>query len=166
MRYFFLLLFVYGIFFFTSCMKKETYPDIPQIEFAGWTSIFDTGQFAKKGILAITFKDGNGDIGLNPGDTFPPYNKQGDYYYNYLIGYFEKQAGEYVKIDLDPPFSARIPVLTPDNPNKAIKGLIVDTLSMNPHPLFDTIRFELYIYDRALHQSNIIYTPDIILRRK
>jgi hypothetical protein len=165
MRYLFLVLFVSGLLFFTSCMKKETYPDIPQIEFAGWQSVFDTGQFPKRGILAITFKDGNGDIGLNPADTFPPFNKQGDYYYNYVFIYYEKQMGTYVKIDLDPPFSARIPILTPDNPNKAIKGIIVDTLALNPHPLFDTIRFDLFIYDRALHKSNVVTTPDIILRR-
>ncbi len=165
MRYLFLVLFVSGLLFFTSCMKKEIYPDIPQIEFAGWQSVFDTGQFPKRGILAITFKDGNGDIGLNPADTFPPFNKQGDYYYNYVFIYYEKQMGTYVKIDLDPPFSARIPILTPDNPNKAIKGIIVDTLALNPHPLFDTIRFDLFIYDRALHKSNVVTTPDIILRR-
>jgi len=165
MRYFFLFLLASWIIFFSSCMKKEKYPDTPQIEFAGWTSVFDTGQFAKRGIMNITFKDGNGDIGLNPGDTFPPFNKQGDYYYNYIITYFEKQAGAYVKVDLNPPFSARIPVLTPDDPNKAIKGIIVDTLALNPHPLFDTIRFELFIYDRALHKSNVVITPDIILRR-
>jgi len=166
MRYLFLIFFASAILFFTSCMKKEKYPDIPQIEFAGWTSVFDTGQFAKRGILGITFKDGNGDIGLNPGDTFPPFNKQGDYYYNYVITYYEKQVGAYVKIDLDPPFSARIPVLTPDDPNKAIKGIIIDTLAMNPNPLFDTIRFDLFIYDRALNKSNVITTPDIILRRQ
>jgi len=165
MRYVFLFLFASGLYFLPSCMKKETFPDVPEIEFAGWTSVFDTGQFAIRGILAITFKDGNGDIGLNPADTFPPFNKQGDYYYNYVITYYEKQLGAYVKIDLDPPFSARIPVLTPDDPNRAIKGFIADTLAMNPHPLFDTIRFELYIYDRALHQSNVVTTPDIILRR-
>lgn len=165
MRYLFLVLFVSGLLFFTSCIKKEIYPDIPQIEFAGWQSVFDTGQFPKRGILAITFKDGNGDIGLNPADTFPPFNKQGDYYYNYVFIYYEKQMGTYVKIDLDPPFSARIPILTPDNPNKAIKGIIVDTLALNPHPLFDTIRFDLFIYDRALHKSNVVTTPDIILRR-
>ena len=166
MRYFFLLVSAIGLLLFSSCMKKESFSDIPQIEFAGWTSVYDTGLFAKRGILAITFKDGNGDIGLNPGDTLPPFNKEGDYYYNYLISYFEKQSGTYVKIDLDPPFSARIPVLTPDDLKKAIKGFIVDTLQMNPHPLFDTIRFELCIYDRALHQSNVVTTPDIILRRR
>lgn len=149
----------------TSCMKQEHYPDVPEIEFSNWVSIFDTGQYAKTGALTILFRDGNGDIGLNPGDTFPPYNKDGQYYYNYVINYFEKQNGTFVKIDLYPPFSARIPFLTPDYPNKAIKGIIVDTLGLNPKPVFDTIRFELFIYDRGLNKSNVVTTPEIILRR-
>jgi hypothetical protein len=67
---------------------------------------------------------------------------------------------------LDPSFNARIPYLTPDDPNKAIKGIIVDTLTLNPAPLFDTIKFKFYIYDRALNKSNVDSTPPIILRRR
>jgi len=159
------ILIAFGLVVTTSCMKQEDYPDIPEIEFANWVSVFDTGQYAKTGALTILFQDGNGDIGLNPGDTFPPYNKEGQYYYNYVITYFEKRQGIFVKVDLYPPFSARIPVLTPDYPDKAIKGIIADTLELNPKPLYDTIRFDLFIYDRALNKSNVVTTPEIILRR-
>jgi len=150
----------------TSCMKQEDYSDIPEIEFSNWVSYFDTGQFATRGALTILFRDGNGDIGLNPGDTFPPYDTSSQYYYNYVITYFEKQKGDFVKIDLNPPYSARIPVLTPEYPGKSIKGIIADTLDLNPKPTFDTIRFELFIYDRSLNKSNIVTTPEIILRRQ
>jgi len=165
MRFVIGILIAFGLVIVTSCMKQEHYPDVPEIEFSNWVSVFDTGQYAKTGALSILFRDGTGDIGLNPGDTFPPYNKEGPYYYNYVIDYFEKQNGLFVKIDLYPPFSARIPILTPDYPNKAIKGIIVDTLYLNPKPLFDTIRFELFIYDRGLNKSNVVTTPEIILRR-
>jgi len=165
MRFVIGILIAFGLVIVTSCMKQEHYPDVPEIEFLNWVSVFDTGQYAKTGALSILFRDGTGDIGLNPGDTFPPYNKEGPYYYNYVIDYFEKQNGLFVKIDLYPPFSARIPILTPDYPNKAIKGIIVDTLYLNPKPLFDTIRFELFIYDRGLNKSNVVTTPEIILRR-
>jgi len=84
-------------------MKQEHYPDTPQIEFLSYTNVFDTGRFAVKGILNISFQDGNGDIGfLSDGDTFPPFQPNGPYYYNYVIMYFEKQNGVYKQIDLNP----------------------------------------------------------------
>jgi hypothetical protein len=165
MRFIGVILIASGLVLATSCMKQEDYSDIPEIEFSNWVSYFDTGQFATRGAITILFRDGNGDIGLNPRDTFPPYNPDGEYYYNYVITYFEKRQGVFVKLDLNPPYSARIPVLTPDYPGKAIKGIIADTLDLNPKPLFDTIRFELFIYDRSLNKSNIVTTPEIILRR-
>lgn len=161
-----ILAILHGFFLFTSCIKQEEYPDIPQIEFREFLLVFDTGQYAVKGVLTFSFRDGNGDIGLNPKDTLPPYEHGGDYYYNLLIHYFEKQQGEWVEIDLDPPCHARIPVLTPDDPGKAIKGFISDTLALDPHPESDTIRLEVFIYDRALNKSNVITTPDIPLRRQ
>lgn len=154
-----------GIFYFTSCMKQEEFSDIPEISARGFITLFDTGQFAVKGILAFDFQDGDGDIGLNPGDTFSPYNRGGDYYYNLVIRYFEKRDSVYAEVVLDPPFSARIPVLNPDYPGKAIKGFLADTLTMDPSPAYDTIRLEYYIYDRALNKSNVLTTPDIPLRK-
>ena len=149
----------------SGCIKEESYPIIPEIEFLSFEKVYDTGQYAIRGILTISFQDGDGDIGLNDSDTLPPYDKNGQYYYNYVITYFEKQKGEYKKIDLNPPYSYRIPVLTPLNPDKAIKGMITDTLDLNPKPLFDTIKLEAFIHDRRLHKSNVITTPEIVLKR-
>ena len=151
----------------SGCMKKESYPDTPQIGFLSYTSVFDTGQYAKQGILSISFQDGNGDIGFySDADTFPPYQSKGPYYYNFVIQYFEKQNGVFNQVVTLIPFSARIPWLTPLDPGKAIKGTISNTMDMNPHPLHDTIQFKAFIYDRALHKSNVITTPEIILRRR
>ena len=155
-----------GLLFLSSCMKKETYPDIPEIAFQNFTTEFDTGKYAKRGFLTISFKDGNGDIGLRTDQTNPPFNPGSIYYYNYIIDYYEKQNGTFVKIALDPSYNARIPYLTPNDLNKAIKGIIVDTLMLNPMPQYDTVKFKFYIYDRALHQSNVDSTPPIILRRR
>ncbi len=149
----------------TSCMKQEDYSDIPEITFQEFNLVFDNGNVASKGLLIVSFTDGNGDLGLRPGDTLPPFQKNGDYYYNFVIDYYEKQHGRFVKIPLDPPFSARIPYLTPEYPNKAIHGIIVDTLQMNPAPVYDTVKFVFFIYDRALNKSNVDSTPPIILRR-
>jgi len=154
-----------GISLISSCIKQEEFSDIPEITYRQFTTIFDTSQYAVRGVLRFDFQDGDGDIGINPGDTFPPYNRAGDYYYNLVIQYFEKRDSGYVEVILDPPLSARIPVLNPDYPGKAIKGFIADTLFMDPSPAYDTIRLEFFIYDRALNKSNVQTTPDIVLKR-
>jgi len=155
-----------GIFTLMSCMKKESYSDVPQIGFASYYNIFDTTKIAKKGVLTITFQDGDGDIGLNSWDIFPPYDSASIYFYNYYVDLYYKRNGTFVKdTTLNPPLYTRIPNLTPDDPNKAIKGYIVDTIPLNPHPLYDTIQFSMFIYDRALHKSNVVTTPEIVVRR-
>jgi hypothetical protein len=150
---------------FSSCMKKEVFPETPQIAFQSFVPVFDTGKYATRGFLTISFKDGDGDIGLKEDETQPPFDTGSIYYYNYVIDYYEKQNGSFVRVDFLIPFSTRIPYLTPEDPNKAIKGIIVDTLMLNPKPAHDTIKFKFFIYDRALHKSNVDSTPPIILRR-
>jgi hypothetical protein len=159
------LLLAAALMFNAGCMKKENYPDTPEISYIGLELYYDTASIVRTGVLAISYTDGNGDIGLNTWDTFPPFQRGGPYYYNYVIDYFEKQNGIFKKVDLLIPFSLRIPVLSPDDPGRAIKGVIYDTLGLYPPPLHDTIRFEAYIYDRGLHKSNVITTPEIILKR-
>ncbi len=164
--FFFVLLTGAILTIFSGCMKKQSFSDIPQISFQSMELLVDTANVVRMGILTINYQDGNGDIGLNPSDTFPPYQKNGPYYYNYIINFFEKQNGVFQQVNLDIPFSLRIPVLTPNDPNKAIKGFITDSIDLYPPPLHDTIQFQAYIYDRALNKSNTITTPEIVLRRK
>jgi hypothetical protein len=150
-----------------SCIKEENYSIIPEIWYDNMTLVYNSANdpYPSKGILAITFQDGDGDIGLRARDTFPPFNKEGEYYYNYVIRYFEKRDTGWAEVILNPPYSARLPMLNMGYEGKPIKGLIVDTLQMDPAPDFDTIRFEMFIYDRALHKSNVVSTPPIVLRR-
>lgn len=152
------------LFLVSGCVKQESFSETPEIEFLSYQSYFDTGQFATSGILGITYRDGDGDLGLNPGDTFPPYQKNGEYYYNFVVRYFEKQYGTFTERILDPPLSGRIPELTPLDPGKAIKGVIYLDLLLDPFPQFDTVQLKVFIYDRRLHRSNEISTPEIILR--
>jgi hypothetical protein len=158
-----------------SCRKTETYPIEPQIEFSKFLLEINpvTGK-SERGILEIKYKDGDGDIGLNPSDTFAPYNFGSPYYYNMIIKYYEKQNGVFKEVPLlawNPDslrydtltFNVRIPDITPKTGNKNIKGIIQDTMFIyNPLSDFDTIKFSVYIYDRALHKSNEITTPEIV----
>jgi hypothetical protein len=151
---------------FIGCMKQENFPDTPEIGFLGYRTLYETGAFPTKCILDISFHDGNGDIGLGEADTLPPYQPGGPYYYNLVIQYYEKQNGVFILRDLPFPLSSRIPVLAPDDPGRAIKGTITDTVLVDPNPVHDTIQMKLFIYDHALHKSNVISTPEIILSRR
>ena len=160
-----------------SCQKKEHFPFIPEIHYSRFLVEMDTAtHVAQRGILEFTFKDGDGDIGLRSTDIHPPFNPGSKYYYNLIIKYFEKQHGKFVEVPLlawNPDsarydtmtFDARIPRLTPNLENKAISGTIQDTLFINnPLSKFDTIKYTFFIYDRALHKSNVDSTPEIVRR--
>lgn len=139
-----------------SCQQEETYPIIPEIEFDQFVKLWNPQTMIyERGVFAISFKDGDGDIGLKDGDTVAPYD------FNLFINYYEIQNGDSVRVIISDSneFNARIPILTPLGTNKSISGLIEDTLFMyNYQSTFDTIMFDAYIMDRALHKSNVVNT--------
>ncbi|MDD3875203.1 MAG: hypothetical protein PHT69_01130 [Bacteroidales bacterium] len=162
----------YGIFLvllliaFSACLKREEYPIVPHIEYVSFTKIANENGIDVKGQLMFSFTDGDGDIGLATGDTLPPYQRGGDYYYNFFIFYNEVQNGQIVRIELPQPFHVRLPVITPTGNNKAIKGEIEIELDIfNPVSLYDTILFDFYIVDRALNESNTVRTPQIVVKK-
>jgi len=155
-----------------SCRKVEKFPDEPSIEYMNFTRIYNPDlDLYDRGVLQFSFEDGDGDIGLNSGDTFSPFNSTSPYYYNLIITYFEMQNGELTEVPIlwfNPQteqydtlsLSSRIPNLTPEGVNKAISGEIFDTLFIyNFNSNYDTIKFDAYIIDRALNKSNTISTP-------
>lgn len=149
-----------------SCKKKEKYPVEPHIEFISFTKIQNSLGIEDKGTLKISFTDGDGDVGLRKEDTLAPYDSASRFFYNFFITYYEKQKGNYVAVPLSVTNNSRIPDLTPDGEDKTLNGEIEITLFINnPFSQYDTIRFDVGIADRALHESNIITTPDIIIKK-
>ncbi len=160
---------------FLSCRKFEEYPIEPVIEYQNFLLELnpETGK-TERGVLIFSYTDGDGDLGLGPDDTGPPFNQGSPYYYNLIIKYFEKQDGIFKEVPLlawNPDsarydtltFNTRFPKLLPEIFEKPIKGVFNDTLFiMNPLSTYDTIKFTAYIYDRALHKSNTIETPPIV----
>lgn len=153
-----LLLFLY------SCLKPEVVPPVPAIEFK---------DYIKYGIdsadVSITFKDGDGDVGLEQSDTLPPFDPSSTYYNNiYLVYYYKGSDGLFHKYFNIPTqdtlkYAYRIPNITPTGQNKILDGEIKVTL--RPAPIYvsghTVVRFDVYIYDRALNKSNVITTPEI-----
>ena len=163
-----LIIFFAGVIFLTSCKKPETYPVIPHIDFSNFTKTQNANGVDEKGILELSFTDGDGDIGLSPDDTTAPFNKGSVYYYDFFITYFRKHKGVFIADSLPMTNNSRIPVITPNGSNKAIKGTIdVNLFINNPIPpvnKYDTICYDVYIVDRALNASNTIRTPEIIVK--
>jgi hypothetical protein len=151
---------------FVACKKQPVFPVEPHIEYVSLTKIQNTSGYDDKGTLKLSFTDGDGDIGLSDADTQAPFDSASVYFYNFFITYFEKQHGIYKEVAL--PFSnnSRIPIINPDAENKSIQGTIEIELFINNYfSTYDTIKFDCYIVDRALHQSNTISTPDIIIKK-
>jgi hypothetical protein len=121
-------------------------------------------------VMIIGFTDGDGDIGLNEGDTLSPYEFVPDtinpevssnkFYYNLLYYYYEYIDDSWVEVSLIVPYFFRVPVVTPTGQNKALKGEIEVVIILDPNRP-DSIRFEVELIDRALHISNRLVTPVI-----
>ncbi|MBP5650961.1 MAG: hypothetical protein J6X01_07805 [Bacteroidales bacterium] len=144
-----------------ACRRTEKYPVEPHTEFVSLESIDepDNGMDVR---LIFKFQDGDGDIGLDADDVRPPFDTASIYYYNCFITYFEKQNGQFVEVELPSTLNMRIPRLSNDVP-ESMSGLIsLDLYANNPFSPYDTIRYELFIVDRALNHSNTITTTEYI----
>jgi hypothetical protein len=147
-----------------SCRKKETYPVIPHIDYKSCLIYQSKAGVDSAGVLTISFTDGDGDIGRAQGDTAT----------DFFINFFEKQKKELKQFfinNIPINFNSKIPYVTPSGNNKNIKGDISITLDLYPFVIFnipanksDTVAFQVYITDRSKNKSNVIMTPEIILR--
>jgi hypothetical protein len=159
-----------------SCRKLEEYPIIPAISYNGFELLINSESgISEQGVLYISYTDGDGDIGLDQSDTGYPYHSGGSYYYNFFITYYECDHGVFTEVPLlswnnttqeydTLTFNARIPVLLPKEKKQGIKGVIRNEMFIyNPLAKSDTIQFKVKIIDRALHFSNEITTPPIVL---
>ncbi|OFX27834.1 MAG: hypothetical protein A2033_17475 [Bacteroidetes bacterium GWA2_31_9] len=149
-----------------SCKKPEQYSEIPEISFKDIRieNTYDTlDNHIKRVYLTFYVIDGDGDIGLDTSEHYPPYDTSSVYYHNLFIDEFEKINGIYEPIDLTVPLYYRIPNIVQKGKNKTLKADIIIKLDYTLPSLYDTIKYDFFIYDRALHKSNTVSTSDIIL---
>lgn len=147
--------------FYGGCKKSDQYPIEPVISFESLTTTKNLQGYDTEGTLRITFTDGDGDIGLNVQDTLAPY--VGEYSDNVHMIYYEYISGNWTAV---PQYNdnGKIPVITPEGNQKAIRGEIRKDHIGFPFGVTNRrIRFDVYIYDRALHKSNVITTPEIVI---
>ena len=163
-----------------SCQKPVEYPIEPKITYEGFTYLINADStFSGEGIVAFSYTDGDGDLGLDDSDTLSPFGFHDAHYYNMVIDYLKCVNGEFVKMPLLSPhvptspadtlvlydtvtFNARFKRLRDSEEPKAISGTMEYKLTVqNPFSPNDTVKFEIRILDRALHESNVIQTEPI-----
>jgi hypothetical protein len=146
-----------------SCRKIEQLPPVPRIEFRSF-AIFDTvdilGNVAKGGRLKFYFEDGDGDLGLEA-PSFTSVDTT-----NLFFSLYRKKSRNMLPVaSNDPlkPSAYRIPYMERSGINKILKGTISVTFLYLFYSPGDTIRYDFYIKDRALNESNLASTNEIVL---
>jgi hypothetical protein len=161
LKYIAVLLFA-GSFLLPSCVKEKTFPIIPAIEFKAYDSY--TRDSAD---CVITFKDGDGDIGIPSSDVTTPNDFELTYFYkdtvDGLFKPFDAIASTTVMDTLK--YSYRVPNLTPDGQYKALDGEIRAKLRAAPiyYPLHRIVKFDITLRDRQGHVSNKVSTDEITI---
>lgn len=162
------------------CQKPVEYPVEPKIAYEGFSYLMNPDStFSGEGIISFSYTDGDGDLGLDDGDTLPPFGFHDAHYYNMVVDYLKCENGVFVKTPLLSPhvptspddtlvlydtvtFNARFKRLRDSEEPKAISGTMDYRLTVqNPFSPNDTVKFEIRILDRALHESNVIQTDAI-----
>lgn len=152
----------------TSCIKEEQYPVEPHIEFGGFATAKDITGKDSMGAITISYTDGDGNIGLYSWDTVEPRK------YNYYLKFMQLVDNELVEVkpvDSSVNFNARIPILAPVGRNKNIKGDITRYLELYfARQILEgdstaVIAFEIYIKDRDLNTSNVVSSPQYLIRK-
>ncbi len=147
-----------------ACFKAVDYPVEPVISAPEFNIMGDSA------VLSFQFTDGDGDIGLNDDEEQPPYDTSSYYYYNIYMDYYEKDdvngwqrgldlAGDSIS------FKYRIERINVKGKQRGMKGRIDVTLYTFQNPFSsqsDTIRFKVKLIDRALNESNVIETGEIV----
>jgi hypothetical protein len=180
-RSFLVSAFIAAVFFY-GCKGNEIYPIVPAIVFKDAFVIYNSSNTDSFIVVSFTYKDGDGDIGLDANQNSPPYNtdtlgpnnsNSNRFTNNIWVNYFQKANGLYTQPVI--PFTSdtvredvRVGNLTPDGTHKAIRGEIRVQLNTVPRSYpdhSDTIKLKLRLVDRALNISNEIETPDLYLKR-
>ncbi|MES2389465.1 MAG: hypothetical protein V4543_15790 [Bacteroidota bacterium] len=173
----------------TACPSPPEYPSTPVIGYkslgfypdvvthftgAGQQDIIND-QFK----IAITYQDGDGDLGLDENDIKLDKFKEwidsaagirNPNFNNFFVTFQEKtEAGweDYVFPLAGFTYTGRYPRIADDNHSEPVKGLITYTISMGQgsFDIGQVFRFKIRIRDRALHTSNEIVTDSVVIHR-
>ena len=158
------IFFLVSVIVVVSCIKIQTLPPEPRIEYRNFT-VFDTtdilGNDVKGGRLKFYFEDGDGDMGYNS-----PEAEQEIDSINLFFTLYRMKNGIVTLAPADDPLRPsgyRIPFMERLGQNKILKGTVAVTFMYLFYSEKDTIKYDFYIKDRAGNISNTVSTSDIPL---
>lgn len=138
------------ILFSSGCKKANEYPIEPIISFKSLTPDWDPNTGQEHATIVISFTDGDGDIGWDDSNVQD----------NFFVKCFMKINNVWIDTAS---VNGTIEPLTPEGRDKSIRGDISYYMYNLIRGVNIPIRFEVYMYDRALHRSNTITTSELIL---
>jgi hypothetical protein len=158
----------------SSCITAPEYSDTPEISFKSITKqrfVTDDGTFDSVKVT-ISFRDGDGDLGLDNADTNPPYQQyeadgktENRFYNNYFLQPQVRQADDsYQNYNVGFGYNSRYPYLNTSGRSEPLKGDLTFSQRFfkgtfgSPGKI---VRFQVSIVDRALHESNTVITDPI-----
>ena len=163
--------------FVTSCVKPKTFPIEPYLEFRQNIlshTLTAAGDSVPSRDVEFYFQDGDGDIGRSDESEKFPY--VGDSLYNLHFQLYKVLSDSLLeKVYLPDTTGVWQPIayhyhlhyIEPVNANHSLSGIIrwtVDDFGITASMLENhTICYGIYLYDRALHRRNVIYTDPIRL---
>jgi hypothetical protein len=147
-----------------GCEKLPKYDETPQIEFGGYDIYRNhynilTTSYEDSVIFKIKFQDGDGDLGLDEND------KKTDSLPNFVMRMYVKNNTPFFEKDT---IVGQFQPLTLSA--KEIKGPIKGELRYTASFIYpdyntnDTLKFDIYIKDRANHISNTITTDELVVK--
>lgn len=177
-----LLLLLFFFVFFQSCYEKPSFSFVPEISPGSLSKVTNTDGLSGTSediiTVGINFKDGDGDLGLDPNDPpvdeFDPEGNRNEFYNNYFVDILIQEGEDFVPIifpDENVIFDGRFRRLLGEDRVNPIEGELRRQItffnSSNPNvgiPPNSLIKFRIKIRDRALNMSNEIETDTIRVR--
>lgn len=175
----FMLLLLLICLMIVSCEKPPNFPETPEIAYKSINNsmVINSGLGGNKDSISvsITFKDGDGDLGLSQGDIgSSPY--VGEFEKNYFVTTYRKVDGEFEKVEFDAlELGGRFGPLTDESVTGPIEGTLNYAIEIPRYNTDDdsfalsrgdTLKFDVYIVDRDLNQSNTVETGEVIYFRE
>ncbi|MBW3131182.1 hypothetical protein [Hymenobacter profundi] len=160
----------------SSCLTAPDYPDTPSIEFENIRServVADIGNYDTV-TVTVSFRDGDGDLGLDNSETNAPYNlndasgQPNKFYNNYFFQPQILRDGTFVDFNFTGSFryDSRFPRIPPIDRNEPKRGNLSFGLQIfqGTFPAGSQVRFKVSIADRALNVSNEVITDPITIQ--
>ncbi|MBN2274577.1 MAG: hypothetical protein JXR41_05685 [Bacteroidales bacterium] len=149
-----------------ACEPPEKVSPVPEITFKEFLledNVDSLGNEGKLGTLKFDFIDGDADIGSFVYEDDTSEERLATKYNVFLIPFEKMPDGFYDSVETDPLkyIIRHNEKLDRVGQNKTIKGEMKISIQYSIIPSQDTLRYEFYIRDRAMNQSNMAYTTDI-----